>query len=159
MREERASARLAQTHSCCFCSDRCSCVCAPHCHTTATHNHTEVILGIRVFTVPYQSIEIVFTLHITGHHTSSQRFLPRNANTPHSWTLFDPNGGLTCEHTHTHTRMSYPTPNDLLPRIHRVSAVSSDDDDDFARSFSLLLFPTMLLTLDHWTKIDSTAAA
>lgn len=115
------------------------------------------------FTCSTQSInpEIVFTLHIiTSSGESSRRFfffLPSlgNGNPPHSSVVDSSTSG-------THTALTlllegYPTRFDLLPRIHRVSAVSGDDDSSRVLSSSVVRFPTMLLT--HWTKIDSTAAA
>lgn len=115
------------------------------------------------FTCSTQSInpEIVFTLHIITSSGESLRgfffFLPSlgNANPPHSSVVDSSTSG-------THTALTlllegYPTRFDLLPRIHRVSAVSGDDDSSRVLSSSVVRFPTMLLT--HWTKIDSTAAA
>lgn len=46
-------------------------------------------------------------------------------------------------HVRTHTHSETPIPSDLLPRIRRVSAVSSDDDDD-RPSFVLSSFTVLL---------------
>lgn len=152
-------ARATQTHSCCFCFDRCLCarhtVTLPHsCHPQSRERG--VILFPSSPCLPNQSIAIVFTLHSIWSALSSF-FRLRNANLPHSWTLF---AVQTTEDSLTlaNSLGISNQPNDLLPRIHRVSAVSGDDDDDFARSFSLsrCVFPPVLLTLDHWMKIDST---
>lgn len=108
--------------------------------------------------------EIVFTLHIIGEDTSGvlHAVFPLHSGMPiphirrgHTLWPFYERG----THSHRLTLVAIQ-PDDLLPRIHRVSAVSGDDDS----SFSLLLpcvshYASMLLTLDHWTKIDSTAAA
>lgn len=148
---------------------------ARHTHTVTNATHPDSVGSpelLRVsfvcvfaprFTCSTQSInpEIVFTLHIiTSSGESSRRFfffLPSlgNANPPHSSVVDSSTSG-------THTALTlllegYPTRFDLLPRIHRVSAVSGDDDSSRVHSSSVVRFPTMLLT--HWTKIDSTAAA
>lgn len=148
---------------------------ARHTHTVTNATHPDSVGSpelLRVsfvcvfaprFTCSTQSInpEIVFTLHIiTSSGESSRRFfffLPSlgNANPPHSSVVDSSTSG-------THTALTlllegYPTRFDLLPRIHRVSAVSGDDDSSRVLSSSVVRFPTMLLT--HWTKIDSTAAA
>lgn len=81
-----------------------------------------------------QSISpIVFTLHIIGHRFRSP-FFARDSRSPPSLVATH-----TCAHTHSET----PIPSDLLPRIRRVSAVSSDDDDD-RRSFVLSSFTVLL---------------
>lgn len=81
-----------------------------------------------------QSISpIVFTLHIIGHRFRSP-FFARDSRSPPSLVATH-----TCAHTHSET----PIPSDLLPRIRRVSAVSSDDDDD-RRSFVLSTFTVLL---------------
>lgn len=132
-------ARATQTHSCCFCFDRC--LCARHTdthYTAATHNR--VILFPSSPCLPNQSIATVFTLHSIWPALSSFFFRLRNANLPHSWTLFavqTTGDSLTLAHSLGISNQ----PNDLLPRIHRVSAVSGDDDDDFVLSFALC-FPS-----------------
>lgn len=92
-------ARATQTHSCCFCFDRC--LCARHTdthYTAATHNR--VILFPSSPCLPNQSIATVFTVHSIWPALSSFFSLTECQSPTFVDTLRGPdNGGLT--HTRT----------------------------------------------------------
>lgn len=95
-------ARATQTHSCCFCFDRC--LCARHTvthYTAATHNRARgVILFPSSPCLPNQSIATVFTLHSIWPSTFFFFSLTECQSPTFVDTLRGPdNGGLT--HTRT----------------------------------------------------------
>lgn len=98
--------------------------------------------------------EIVFTLHIIGGHLGGffrpffLRFTrecqyPTFVSWTHSLTLYKGELSLTQIFANSGGDIQ---PNDLLPRIHRVSAVSGDDDSSRSLSSSVAVcLPTVLL--------------
>lgn len=95
-----------------------------------------------------------FTLHIIGgpprgvlqavflRFTRECQY-PTFVSWTHSWTLYKGELSLTQIFAHSGGDIQ---PNDLLPRIHRVSAVSGDDDSSRSLSSSVAVcLPTVLL--------------
>lgn len=145
-------ARATQTHSCCFCFDRC--LCARHTdthYTAATHNR--VILFPSSPCLPNQSIATVFTVHSIWLALSSFFFaygMPISHIRGHS-----SRSRQRGTHSHSHTRLGYPTNPTTSFQGSTASQLFLATTTTTSFSLSRCVFPPVLLTLDHWTKIDS----